>query len=155
MKVTVVVLCAALIAPAAQATDPGCTLQPVHPVGSRIDSGALHLDLGSPDKPDHPTAWEGPIVINRQGRASCAVKDNVAIISPPLMLGNDRFLYVPTYSGSESIFYIVDTQDCSVRWQSQPYTGDAVFKQNTVYLHEAGHIHVGAQCLPDSPAGSS
>lgn len=147
-----VVLWTLLVAGLAQATSAGCKLQELHPVGASVDIGTLHLNLGSPDNAGNPTAWEGPIVVSRQGHVACTVKDNVAIISPPLMLGNDRFLYIPTYSGSESIFYIVDTQDCSIPWQSQPYAGDAVFKKNSIYLHEAGHIRLGIQCLPDSGA---
>ena len=152
-----VVLWTLLTAGLAQATSAGCKLQELHPMGANVDIGTLHLNLGSPDNADKPTAWEGPIVVTRQGHAACTVKDNVAIVSLPLVLGNDRFLYVPTYSGSESIFYIVDTQDCSIRWQSQPYAGDAVFRKNNIHLHEAGHIHLGTQCLPGSAAtpGSS
>lgn len=147
-----VVLWTLFIPVLAQATSAGCKLQELHPTGANVDVGTLHLNLGSPDNADKPTAWEGPIIISRQGHAACSVKDNVAIVSLPLMLGNDRFLYVPTYSGSESIFYMVDTQDCSIRWQSQPYAGNAVFKKNSIYLHEAGHIHLGIQCLPGSGA---
>ena len=147
-----VVLWTLLIPVQAQATSAGCKLQELHPAGANVDVGTRHLNLGSPDNADKPTAWEGPIIISRQGHAACSVKDNVAIVSLPLMLGNDRFLYVPTYSGSESIFYMVDTQDCSIRWQSQPYAGNAVFKKNSIYLHEAGHIHLGIQCLPGSGA---
>ena len=139
----------------AQTASASCKLQELHPVGANVDVGAVHLNLGSPDNADKPTAWEGPMVVSRQNHASCTVKDNVAIISSPLMLGNERFLYVPTYSGSESIFYIIDTQDCSIRWQSHAYSGDAVFKKNSINLHDAGHVQLGPQCLPESGAAPS
>jgi hypothetical protein len=155
MKIALALLSATLAAASAHATDDACSLQPLHPAGSSVDAGSLHLDLGAPDNVSKPTAWEGPITVSRQGRKVCTVKDNVAIVSPPLMLGNRRFLLVPTYSGSESIFYVVDTQDCSVRWQSQPYAGDAVIKKNTVDLHDAGRARIGAQCVPDSPTAGS
>ena len=134
----------------ALASGTGSAVVQVIPHGSSAEAGNYHLDLGEPDDPKTPRAWQGPIKITSAGRTGCTVSDDVAIVERPLSLIQDRLLYVTTYSGSETQVYVVDAATCAVKWTSPNFVGAPRITTRNLTLPGHSPFKVGADGLPKS-----
>ena len=123
----------------------------VIPHGSSVEAGSYHLDLGEPDDPKAPRAWQGPIRITSAGKTGCTVSGDVAIVERPLSLVQGHLLYVTTYSGSEAQVYVVDAQTCAVKWTSPSFAGAPRIMAGALTLPGHRPIRVGADGLPVTP----
>ncbi len=132
----------------ALASGTGPALVQVIPQGSSAEAGRYHLDLGEPDDPRTPRAWQEPIRITSTGKAGCAVSEDVAIVERPLSMTQGHLLYITTYSGSESQVYVVDAQTCAVRWASPSFVGAPRFTAGILTLPGHRPLKVGADGLP-------
>ena len=135
----------------ALASGTGPAFVQVIPHGSSADAAGYHIDLGEPDDPKTPRAWQGPIRITSTGRAGCMVSEDVAIVEGPLSLVQGRLLYVTTYSGSEAKVYVVDAQTCAVKWTSPSFVGAPRITAGTLTLPDHRPLGVGADGLPGTP----
>lgn len=121
-----------------------CDLRPLSVTGSRASSGLVSVNLGEADDLVRPSAWQGPLLIGVVGKPVCTVSDVVALIERPLLLGNGRFLFVPTYSGSTNRVYELDVRDCRVVWKSLAFRG---------HMSHAGNgLSMGSRTLTLSPS---
>ncbi len=142
------VLAGVVLAGAALASGTGMAFVQIIPQGASAEAGGYHLDLGGPDDPEAPRAWQGPIRITSAGNAGCTVSENVAIVERPLSLAGGRLLYVTTYSGSEAQVYVVDAQTCAVKWTSPNFVGIPRITTGTLALPGHRPFKVGADGLP-------
>lgn len=140
-----------VVAGSALASGTGSALVQVIPLGSEAVAGNYHLDLGEPDDPKAPRAWQGPIKITSAGKTACTVSDDVAIVERPLSLIQGRLLYVTTYSGSEAQVYVVDAATCAVKWTSPRFEGAPRIMAGALTLPSHRPIKVGADGLPVTP----
>lgn len=123
-----------------------CHLLPMTVVGSTGTAGATVIDFGAANRPQRPTAWQGPLRIKVGGAPACAVSDAVAIVEAPVLMG-DGILYVPTYSGSNNRLYAVDARTCRVLWHSANFNGSTQFTHGV--LHIGGKaVRLGHHCFP-------
>lgn len=107
------------------------------------------FDLGEADDSKNPGNWQGPIVINSMGGRSCQVSEDVELITRPIDVWRDKFLYVDTYSGSMSRLFVVNVKTCRIAWTSPRYYGpEPLIGDHSLRL--AGHppYHIGADGLP-------
>ena len=83
------------------------------------DSGATLGDysfrLAEPDRPERPTAWQGPLTI-ASGAKSC--KADVSLVTAVYGAAAMPFVVVVTYSGSNTYVHFIKTADCAKRWPS-------------------------------------
>ncbi len=135
----------ALVAPAV-AAPPGFTALTAH--GSMVQAGGYRLDLGEADDPLHPQAWQGPIQITSSDGHSCTVSDDVAIVSPPLLLTQGSLLYVNTYSGSTNRLFVVDARNCGIKWTSPEFAGTPSVAGDTLYLPDITTVTIPPNGVP-------
>jgi hypothetical protein len=106
-----------LPAPAASAPDnapAGCAFHSLFVSGRISTGGPLSLILG-----DGVHDWgEGPITILNAGQKRCTVSPDVSLVGKQILLTDNGYLFVDTYSGSSLDLYMIDTKDCSIRWTS-------------------------------------
>ncbi len=126
MKITTVAVHAALAFASAPAWA-GVTVLPVPLDGrtSLVAAGRYQLDLGEGSASPNRPVWEGPVKIKSPNGKTCTVDENVAVIEPPLNLVDGHLFYFSTYSGSDSQVYVVDADNCVVRWAGPIYSGPA------------------------------
>ena len=124
------------------------TMRSLDPHGSTATVAGYTIDLGEPDDPKSPRAWQGPIRITQAGKTGCTVSDDVAIVEKPLKLMADHLLYVTTYSGSESKLYVVDAKDCSVRWTSSSFIGRPSIGSTALTLPGADRLRIDPDGMP-------
>ena len=82
------------------------------------------------------------------GGGFCLAAPNVGIVTTPVFIGNGRYLYIPTYSGSDAYLFVVDAKTCATVWQSADLDG---MPQRTAVGYDlpgAGGIFIGPDCLP-------
>lgn len=108
--------------------------------GSEVAAGAFTLNLGEADDAASPAAWQGPL---STGKCETAL----SIIEPPLVLVNERLLFVPTYSGSMRRLSVVDLPACKIAWQSAPFSGKLKISPLELRLGKK-RIPLAADCLP-------
>ena len=108
--------------------------------------GGVSVAFGAADDASHPTAWQGPLRIATGGAPACTVGDEVAIVEAPVMLGNG-ILYVPTYSGSNSRLYAVDTGTCRVLWRSGRFSGPASYRDGR-FVIGGRPVPLDSKCRP-------
>ena len=137
-----------VLAGAALESGTGMAFVQIIPQGASAEAGGYHLDLGEPDDPEAPRAWQGPIRITSAGNTGCTVSEDVAIVEKPLSLAGGRLLYVTTYSGSEAQVYVVDAQTCAVKWASPSFVGIPRITTGTLALPGHRPFKVGADGLP-------
>lgn len=136
-------VCALALVPAAAAA---CHLLPMRIAGSAGRLGGVSVAFGAADDASHPTAWQGPLRIATGGAPACTVGDEVAIVEAPVMLGNG-ILYVPTYSGSNSRLYAVDTGTCRVLWRSGRFSGPASYRDGR-FVIGGRPVPLDSKCRP-------
>ena len=147
MRRHLLIACAvlALVGPAV-AAPPGFGVLTVH--GSVVQAGGYRLDLGEADDPVHPQAWQGPIQITASDGHSCTVSDDVAIVSPPLLLTHGSLLYVNTYSGSTNRLFVVDARNCDIKWISPGFAGTPHVAGDTLYLPDVTTVTISPSGVP-------
>lgn len=117
-----------------------CVLRTLEPQGSEVHAGDLTVNLGEADDPARPTAWQGPLVAG-----ACRIE--LGIIEPPLALGGEAYLLVPTYSGSVRKLSVVDLKGCSVLWESAGFSGGLKIGPHGLELG-GKRVELGRECLP-------
>ncbi|MFB9125923.1 hypothetical protein E2553_33135 [Paraburkholderia dipogonis] len=123
-----------------------CHYSEVNPGTGRVSVGDLSIDLGQNDGTESPTAWLGPVTLNRAGGASCSVDPNVSIVERPLYT-NGKQLFVSTYSGSEQVVYAIDASTCKIQWKSDSFSGKVRLSGNRLQLDKR-KVRLGANCTP-------
>ena len=146
MKILPVIVVMALLGIRALAADP--TFESLAPHESQIRSGSYDIDLGEADDPKVPRAWKGPIRIQRPDGQTCQVKDDVAIMEQPMAMVQKHLLYVTTYSGSEVRVYVVDADDCKVKWSSRKFEGTPKLDAKALILPQSQPLPIGENGLP-------
>lgn len=141
-----------MVAGAALASATGPVFVQIVPHGSAAEAGGYHLDLGEPDDPKAPRAWQGPIRITSAANTSCTVSEDVAIVERPLSLVQGHLLYVTTYSGSETQVHVVDARTCAVKWTSPRFVGSPGITAGTLALPGHHAFKIGADGLPARPS---
>jgi hypothetical protein len=63
-------------------------------------------------------------------------------------MAGDHILYIPTYSGSNSMLYAVDTDDCKILWGSRKFTGMPHLRGQQWTFEDIPPVMVGHDCLP-------
>lgn len=125
---------------------PPCEFQDVSPqTGNIVQIRELEISLGEASNEESPTAWEGPIIVKKNGAYMCSFGLN--IIESPLTLVAERYLYVPTYSGSDRVLTVLDLKQCRTAWQSPVYYGTYDVKKNGVYV-KGRKLKLNKSCLP-------
>lgn len=125
---------------------PACSFQDVTPTqGRTVKVIQSEIDLGEPDEENTPSAWQGPLMVSKDGMLACSFGLN--IIESPLLLVAERYLYVPTYSGSDRVLTILDLKQCRTTWQSPVYFGTYEFKANSVFI-KGKKLALQKTCLP-------
>lgn len=77
--------------------------------------GAYTFHLAEPDRPDKPTAWQGPLTISAGGK-SCAA--DVSLVTAVYASPEASFLVVATYSGSNTYVHFIAIASCAVKWKA-------------------------------------
>jgi hypothetical protein len=138
---------AALIDGAVAASGTAPAFVEVLPHGALADAGRYRLDLGEPDDPNSPRAWQGPVRITGNN-TRCTVSDDVAIIERPMAIMDDRLLYLTTYSGSEVRVYVVDAATCAIAWTSPSVVGTPTMTGTILTLPGHRPYSIGSKGLP-------
>src|SRR5664280_353944 len=76
--------------------------------------GVYGLHLAEPDRPDKPTAWQGPLTIS-SGSKSCEA--DVSLVTAVYASPNTPFIVVVTYSGSNTYVHFIAISSCAVKWE--------------------------------------
>ena len=76
--------------------------------------GAYSFHLAEPDRPDAPTAWQGPLTISADGK-SCAA--DVSLVTAVYASPDAPFLVVATYSGPNTYVHFINIASCTVKWE--------------------------------------
>ena len=128
------------------AATPYCAFRDVSPnTGNTLKILQQEITLGRADNNDKPIAWEGPLVVKRGDIYACSF--GLSIIEPPLTLVADRYLYVPTYSGSDRVLTVLDMKQCRIAWQSPVFYGTYVVKNNHILI-KGKKLTLEPSCLP-------
>jgi hypothetical protein len=123
-----------------------CTFKDVSPnKGSTFKILQQEITLGISDNSDKPTAWEGPLVVKNDGIYACSF--GLSIIGQPLTLVADRYLYVPTYSGSDRVLTILDMKQCRIAWQSPVFYGTYAVKNSNILI-KGKKLDMERSCIP-------
>src|SRR5512141_1384590 len=76
--------------------------------------GTYSFHLAEPDRPDKPTAWQGPLTISAAGK-SCAA--DVSLVTAVYASAGAPFIVVITYSGSNTYVHFINIASCEVKWE--------------------------------------
>lgn len=76
--------------------------------------GAYSFHLAEPDRPDKPTAWQGPLTISSAGKSCHA---DVSLVTAVYASPDAPFLVVVTYSGSNTYVHFIAIANCAVKWE--------------------------------------
>ena len=79
---------------------------------ARIDQGTV--TLLEPDKPDRPTAWDGPLRIKLSPAAACEA--DVSLVTRVYSASGAEYLIALSYSGSMQYIHFLDLKSCRERW---------------------------------------
>ena len=82
--------------------------------GKDATFGAYSFHLAEPDRPDKPTAWQGPLTISSGGK-SCEA--NVSLVTAVYASPDAPFLIVVTYSGSNTYVHFIASSSCAAKWE--------------------------------------
>ena len=153
MRLVHIALAASLLASPALAAPAACPVKEITNHGDFLSFGgySMHLLGGDGD----PTAWEGPMTVTSASGKTCSAE--LSIISPPFFAAGSHYLYVTTYSGSQSYQDLIDLRDCSDKWHKDDvFVGSPQFvKGDTFIYREAAPVKIGPDCLPEVPAAAS
>ena len=79
---------------------------------ARIDQGTV--TLLDPDKPDRPTAWEGPLRIQLSTAAPCEA--DLSLVTRVYGASGAEYLIALSYSGSMQYIHFLDLKSCREKW---------------------------------------
>ena len=82
--------------------------------GQSTTFGAYSFRLAEPDRPDKPTAWQGPLTISSGGK-SCAA--DVSLVTAVYAAPDAPFVVVVTYSGSNTYVHFIAIASCAAKWE--------------------------------------
>ena len=83
--------------------------------GPDVTLGAYTFHLAQPDRPEKPTAWEGPLTIAFESK-SCAA--DVSLVTAVYAAPNAPFVVVVSYSGSNTYIHFVSISTCESQWET-------------------------------------
>ncbi|HHW9098055.1 TPA: hypothetical protein ACU3BL_001894 [Salmonella enterica] len=89
------------------------------------------IDLGEPDDINYPEHWLGPVSFIMESGKKCSI--NIDLVQKPVSSGGNK-LFISTYSGSIFVLYSIDTQNCSISWQSKVYSSETIFEHGTLKI---------------------
>jgi hypothetical protein len=79
---------------------------------ARIDQTTV--TLLDPNKPDRPTAWDGPLRIQRSPAATCEA--DLSLVTRVYGAGGGAYLIALSYSGSMQYIHYLDLKSCREEW---------------------------------------
>jgi hypothetical protein len=79
---------------------------------ARIDQGTV--TLLDPDKPDRPTAWDGPLRIQISPAATCEA--DLSLVTRVFGASGAEYLIALSYSGSMQYIHFLDLKSCREKW---------------------------------------
>ena len=82
--------------------------------GQDATLGAYTFHLAEPDRPDKPTAWQGPLTIS-SGSKSCEA--DVSLVTAVYASPDAPFVVVVTYSGSNTYVHFIAISNCAAKWE--------------------------------------
>jgi hypothetical protein len=109
-----------------------CRLSVLEPAESA--RAGLELSLGEPDDRDHPTAWQGPLIVRTANGARCEMRPQLGILTTPILHDGGRLLVVTTYSGSNQQIEALDLTSCRVVLKSPKVAAAATYANGTISL---------------------
>lgn len=149
--------CLALSAAASPSDAGPCALLPVTTWYNTIFAGPYRLEFNYPDpEGPHPDAWVSytPMRIVHPDGSSCLASNDVDIVSLPIYIAAEHYLYIDTYSGSVDVLFVVDARNCATLWQSPEIYGVGFGRTKTgFYLPSVGWLTIRPDCLPGKISG--
>jgi outer membrane protein assembly factor BamB len=134
-----------------------CPIEPIKlsRTGATLNDLNIELSggtiLGDPNGPDHAMVWDEPMTLRQRSGTHCSVDPKVAIITAPFFDAGGHVLYVTTYSGSHSVLFAVNAENCKVLWESRPFKkGPNLVGQKFVFSNTSP-VTIGSDCLPTHP----
>lgn len=91
--------------------------------GQDATLGANSFRLAEPDRPDKPTAWQGPLTIS-SGSKSCDA--DVSLVTAVYASPDAPYLIVVTYSGSNTYVHFIATSNCAAKWERMKFFTEGV-----------------------------
>ena len=79
---------------------------------ARIDQGTV--TLLDPDKPDRPTAWDGPLRLQLSTAAPCEA--DLSLVTRVFGASGAEYLIALSYSGSMQYIHFLDLKSCREKW---------------------------------------
>ena len=79
---------------------------------ARIDQTTV--TLLDPNKPDRPTAWDGPVRIQASPAATCEA--DLSLVTRVYGAGGGAYLIALSYSGSMQYIHFLDLKSCREKW---------------------------------------
>jgi hypothetical protein len=148
-----ILIFSALASASAQAAE--CPLETATTNQGDIFVPPFTLHMLPPSPPDlHPDSWDSAVPMSITGTVSkpCTVSSEVGIVTTPIILAGHRYVYVPTYSGSESRLFVIDAATCGIMWRS-PIVDAAKITATTHGYNLPGHppLIIAPNCLPEKP----
>ena len=129
-----------------------CALLPVTTWYNTIFAGPYQLQFDDHDPAGpHPHRWlaDPGMRIDQPDGIICTVSDRVAIVSLPIYIAQNHYLYIDTYSGSADILFVVDARNCKTLWHSPELCGRGFGpKKRGFYLPSVGWLTIRPDCLP-------
>ena len=134
-----------------------CALLPVTTWYNTIFAGPYRLQFDDHDPPGpHGYSWvtNTAMRILRPDGTSCMADPNVGIVTLPIYIATDHYLYIDTYTGGDAYLYVVDARNCTTRWQSPDLYGLGFGRTDSgFYLPSVGWLSIGPDCLPGKITG--
>ena len=134
-----------------------CALLPVTTWYNTIFAGPYRLQFDDHDPAGpHPHRWlaDPGMRIDQPDGKACTVSDRVAIVSLPIYIALNRYLYIDTYSGSVDILFVVDARNCKTLWHSPELYGCGFGpKKRGFYPPSVGWLTIRPDCLPGKITG--
>lgn len=134
-----------------------CTLVPVTTWYNTVIAGDYRLQFDDHDPPGpHPYRWlaDAGMRILRPDGTSCRASQDIPIIALPIYVADGHYLYINTYTGSDSYLFVVDARNCKTVWQSPDWYGVGFGRTKSgFYLPSVGWLTVGPDCLPGKITG--
>lgn len=134
-----------------------CALLSVTTWYNTVIAGPYRLQFDDHDPPGpHGYRWitNTAMRILHPDGTSCMASEDIPIVALPIYLAGGRYLYMNTYSGSDSYLYVVDARNCATMWRSPDWYGVGFGRTKTgFYLPSVGWLRIRQDCLPGKISG--